>query len=52
MAELVQGWRQQWFYIKDQKSSKADEYGLAPFNATKSVMKLTSWDALPLDAKT
>jgi hypothetical protein len=47
MAQSVQGWRQKWFYIKDQKSSKSDEYGLA----NKSLMKLTTWDALPSDAK-
>jgi hypothetical protein len=47
MAESVQGWRQKWFYIKDGKSSEADEYGLAPFDANKGLMKLTSWDALP-----
>jgi hypothetical protein len=51
MAESVQGWRQKWFYIKDQKSSKSDEYGLAPFDASKSLMKLTTWDALPSDAE-
>jgi hypothetical protein len=28
MAESVQGWRQKWFYIKDQKFYEADEYGL------------------------
>jgi hypothetical protein len=51
MAELVQGWRQKWFYIKDQKSSESDEYGLAPFDASKSLTKLTTWDALLLDAE-
>jgi hypothetical protein len=51
MAELVQGWRQQWFYIKDQKSSEADEYRLAPFNPAKPLTKLTSWDALPSEAE-
>jgi hypothetical protein len=51
MAESVQGWRQKWFYIKDQKSSKADEYGLAPFDAAKPLMKLTTWDALPSETK-
>jgi hypothetical protein len=34
MAEFVQGWRQKWFYIKDQKSSEADEYRVDPFDAT------------------
>jgi hypothetical protein len=51
MAESVQGWRQKWFYIKDQKSSEADEYGLAPFDADKCLTKLTSWDALPSNLK-
>jgi hypothetical protein len=51
MAESVQGWRQKWFYIKDKKSSESDEYGLAPFDASKSLTKLTTWDALPSDAE-
>jgi hypothetical protein len=29
MAQSVQGWRQKWFYIKDKKYSKSDQYGLA-----------------------
>jgi hypothetical protein len=52
MVESVQGWRQKWFYIKDKKSSEADEYGLAPFDANKILTKLTTWDALPSDAET
>jgi hypothetical protein len=51
MAESVQGWRQKWFYIKEQKSSESDEYGLAPFDASKILMKVTTWDALPLDVE-
>jgi hypothetical protein len=51
MAQLVQGWRQKWFYIKDQKSSESDEYGLAPFDASKILTKLTTWDALPSNAE-
>jgi hypothetical protein len=47
MAYSVQNWRQKWFYIKDQKSFESDLYGLAPFDLSKSVMKLKSWDALP-----
>jgi hypothetical protein len=47
----VQGWRQKWFYIKDQKSSDSDQYGLAPFDASKGLTKLTSWDALPSEAE-
>jgi hypothetical protein len=51
MAELVQGWRQKWFYIKDKKSLETDEYGLAPFDAAKGLTKLSSWDTLPSDAE-
>jgi hypothetical protein len=40
-----------WFYIKDQKISEFDEYGLAPFDANKSLTKLTTWDALPSNAE-
>jgi hypothetical protein len=42
MAELVQNWRQKSFYIKDHKSSKTEEYGLAPFDPAKGLTKLTS----------
>jgi hypothetical protein len=51
MAQSVQGWRHKWFYIKDQKSAKSDKYGLAPFDASKSLKKLTTWDAQPSDAE-
>jgi hypothetical protein len=51
MAQLVQGWRHKWFYIKDQKSAESDKYRLAPFDSSKSLTKLTTWDALPLDAE-
>jgi hypothetical protein len=51
MAESVQGWREKWFYNKDQKTSTANEYGLAPFDVGKGLSKLTSWEALPSDAK-
>jgi hypothetical protein len=33
MAASVQGWRKKWFYIKDQKISSSDQYGIAPFDA-------------------
>jgi hypothetical protein len=33
MAASVQGWRQKWFYIKDQKAIVSDQYGLPPFDA-------------------
>jgi hypothetical protein len=51
MAQTVQGWRQKWFYIKDQKLSDFDQYGLAPFDASKGLTKLTTWDALPSEAE-
>jgi hypothetical protein len=51
MAASVQGWRTTWFYIKDHKASPEDEYGLAPFDASKEVKKLASWDLLPSDAE-
>jgi hypothetical protein len=51
MAQSVQSWRQKWFYIKDQKLSDSDQYGLAPFDASKCLRKLTTWDALPCDAE-
>jgi hypothetical protein len=51
MAESVQHWRHKWFHIKDQKSSEADEYGLAPFDPDKGLTKLTSWDALPSETE-
>jgi hypothetical protein len=51
MAQSVQGWRHKWFYIKDQNSAESDKYGLAPFDASKRLTKLTTWDALPFDAE-
>jgi hypothetical protein len=51
MAASVQGWRTKWFYIKDRKSSLADEFGLPPFDASQEVKKLKSWDSLPSDAE-
>jgi hypothetical protein len=51
MAALVQGWRQKWFYIKDQKSAESDQYGLAPFDASQGLAKLTTWDASPSEAE-
>jgi hypothetical protein len=51
MAQSVQGLRQKWFYIKDQKFSDSEQYGLAPFDASKSLTKLTIWDALSCDVE-
>jgi hypothetical protein len=51
MAQSVQGWRQKWFYIKDQKSLNSDQYGLGPFDASKGLTKLTTWDASPSEAE-
>jgi hypothetical protein len=39
------------FYIKDQKVVASDQYGLAPFDANKSLIKLTTWDSPPSEAK-
>jgi hypothetical protein len=50
-AASIQGWRTKWFYIKDRKASPKDQYGLAPFEASKEVKKLASWDALPSDVE-
>jgi hypothetical protein len=51
MSASVQGWRTKWFYIKDRKASSEDEYGLAPFDASKELKKLTSWYLPPSDAE-
>jgi hypothetical protein len=51
MAQSVQGRRKKWFYIKEQKSSDSDQYGLALFDASKGLTKMTTWDALPSEAE-
>jgi hypothetical protein len=51
MAALVQGWRTKWFYIKDQKVSSSNEYGIAPFDASQELKKLASWDSPPTEAE-
>jgi hypothetical protein len=51
MAASVQGWRKKWFYIKDQKVSSSDLYGIAPFDAAKTLKKLASWDSPPTEAE-
>jgi hypothetical protein len=51
MAALVQGWRQKWFHIKDQKATSSDIYGIAPFDAKQSLTKLTTWDSPPSEAE-
>jgi hypothetical protein len=51
MAASVQGWRTKWFYFKDRKASPEDEYSLAPFDASKELKNLASWDSLPSDAE-
>jgi hypothetical protein len=43
MAESIQNWRNKWFYIKDEKI-EGQKFGLAPFDPTKPVKKLKSWD--------
>jgi hypothetical protein len=51
MAASVQGWKKKWLYIKDQKTSSSDIFGLGPFDATKTLAKLTSWDSPPTEAE-
>jgi hypothetical protein len=51
IAASVQGWRTKWFYIKDRKAFPKNEYGLAPFDASKELKKLASWDSPPTDAE-
>jgi hypothetical protein len=51
MAASVQGWRKKWFYIKDQKTASSDQFGIAPFDANKSLKKLTSWDSPPTEVE-
>jgi hypothetical protein len=51
MAASVQGWRKKWFYIKDQKNSSSNHYGIAPFDANKDLKKLSSWDSPPTEAE-
>jgi hypothetical protein len=51
MAASMQGWRKKWFYIKDQKNSPSDQYGIAPFDANKDLKKLSSWDSPPMEAE-
>jgi hypothetical protein len=51
MAASVQGWRQKWFYIKDQKIASSDQFGVAPFDANQKLQKLASWDSPPTEAE-
>jgi hypothetical protein len=39
--------RKKWFYIKDQKNSSFDQYGIAPFDANQDLKKLTCGIRLP-----
>jgi hypothetical protein len=51
MSASVQGWRTKWFYIKDQKSSSSDKYGITPFDASQELKKLASWDSPPTEGE-
>jgi hypothetical protein len=42
---------EKWFYIKDRKVSSSDQYGITPFDASKEVKKLASWDSPPTEAE-
>jgi hypothetical protein len=43
-TDRVQGWRWKWLYVKDE-SSDAQDYGLAPFDASEDIQRRKSWDA-------
>jgi hypothetical protein len=51
MVASVQGWKKKWFYIKDQKNSPSDHYGIAPFDANHDLKKLSSWYSHPTEAE-
>jgi hypothetical protein len=51
MAASVKGWKKKWFYIKDQKTSSSEKFGIAPFDAKKNLTKLTLWDSPPTEAE-
>jgi hypothetical protein len=51
MAASVQGWKKKWFYIKEQKSSPSDLFGIATFDGAKNLEKLASWDLPPTEAE-
>jgi hypothetical protein len=51
MAASVQGQKKKWFYVKDQKASPSDLFGIAPFDAAKNLKKLASWDSPPTEAE-
>jgi hypothetical protein len=51
ISTSVQGWRTKWFYIKDQKSSSSNKYGIAPFDASQELKKLASWDSPLMEAE-
>jgi hypothetical protein len=43
-ADSIQGWRRKWVYVK-YESTDAQEYGLAPLDASGDIQRLQSWDA-------
>jgi hypothetical protein len=51
MAASIQGWRKKWVYIKDQKTASSNQFGIAPFDANKSLQKLASWDSPPTETE-
>ncbi|KAK1642389.1 hypothetical protein QYE76_060194 [Lolium multiflorum] len=42
--DSAQGWRKRWLYIQDEYVN-SQEYGIAPFEATKEILRRRSWDA-------
>jgi hypothetical protein len=51
MVASVQSWRKKWFYIKDQKISSSDQFGVAPFDDNQRLQKLLSWDSPPTESE-
>ena len=42
LTKSVQGWRDKWFYVRDQKA-KDEHFGLAPFDPATPCKKMRSW---------
>jgi hypothetical protein len=50
MSESIQDWRKKWFYLKDEPVDE-QEFGFAPFDSMKKVVKMKSWDLPLIDAE-
>jgi hypothetical protein len=50
-VDSIQHWSAKWFYVRDQKSSEEQQYGLAPFDLKKKLKKLKTWDQISSEAE-